>query len=167
MHGRQSQLQTTRKRKKERNGAPALARRPWALAPLPAGNVLCRGQVTGLVGAGCHVSYRKLFLGAIRSHPITFNTAGWPWPLQLAGWSRQPCRGPWWWHMPPCASSLAVHLLCWPWMLLAACAQHSLVRITAGCRVSLLGACCIASMPNHERETPSVPDLWLLLCSCA
>ncbi len=33
-------------RKKERNGAPALARRPWALAPLPAGNVLCRGRVT-------------------------------------------------------------------------------------------------------------------------
>jgi hypothetical protein len=35
-----------KERKKERNGAPALARRPWALAPLPAGNVLCRGRVT-------------------------------------------------------------------------------------------------------------------------
>jgi hypothetical protein len=34
-----------KERKKERNGAPALARRPWALAPLPAGNVLCRGRV--------------------------------------------------------------------------------------------------------------------------
>ncbi len=35
-----------KERKKERNGALTLARRPWALAPLPAGNVLCRGRVT-------------------------------------------------------------------------------------------------------------------------